>query len=365
MDSEPLIGIVGSQGAYGRWLQRFFTERMGLVVLGHDPADPASATPQALVDAADVLVFAAPIRSTAAIVREYTALAGGCERGRLWLDVTSIKQAPIAALLESQAEVVGLHPMAAPPKGPTLRGRALVVCEARLEHWRPWLSNLLAALEADCVKAGPEQHDAVMALVQGLVHAVHLAQVAVLRETGLGVDDLWPFRSVSCELDLTVAARMLAGNPSIYEDIQFCNPAVAPMLRRVIDRLARLADLVDAQDGGRDAFRADFIDAGRAWFGAQRLASGNYGFERIGYLLADLGDPQAISVHLPDDRPGALRDLLTLIAAHGINLGSIHSSRTPEGEVHFRIGVGSVASGALQALRDAIAAGGYRCLDTA
>jgi prephenate dehydrogenase len=337
-----VIGIVGSQGAYGRWLARFFAERMGLEVLGHDPAGDATTDPQALLAGAEVLVFATPIRHTAAIVRDYARRAAGSERGRLWLDVTSIKREPVAAMLESQAEVVGLHPMAAPPKAPTLQGRVLIVCEARLQRWRPWLRELQAALQAECVQAGPEQHDALMALVQAMVHASHLAQVAVLREAAPWVRapaDVLPFRSVSFELDMTVAARVLAGNPAIYEDIQFCNPEVAPVLQRLIDALQRIHAGVVAGDSGRARFRTEFLDAGRDFFGAQPLAAGDHGFERLGYLLADLGQPQALSVHLPQDRPGALRELLAIFEQHRINLASIHSSRTPAGEVHFRIGV--------------------------
>ena len=38
MTRAPVIGIIGSEGAYGRWLRRFFEDRMQLRVLGHDPA---------------------------------------------------------------------------------------------------------------------------------------------------------------------------------------------------------------------------------------------------------------------------------------------------------------------------------------
>jgi len=48
----------------------------------------------------------------------------------------------VQAMLASQAEVVGLHPMTAPPKAPTLKGRVMVVCEARLRHWQPWVDSL-------------------------------------------------------------------------------------------------------------------------------------------------------------------------------------------------------------------------------
>ena len=130
---SPTIAIVGSAGTYGRWLRGFFERRMGLRVLGHDPGDPGSDTPDALVGQADVLLFATPIRQTPSVVDEYVRRSAGREAGRLWLDVTSIKQGPIEAMLRSRAEVVGLHPMTAPPKAPTLKGRVVVVCEARLD----------------------------------------------------------------------------------------------------------------------------------------------------------------------------------------------------------------------------------------
>lgn len=338
---RPVVGIVGSRGAYGRWLARFFRERMGLEVIGRDPAGDTALSEQALIDGCDVLVFSAPIRLTAGLIRHYVALADGREAGKLWLDVTSIKRDPVAALLASQAEVVGLHPMCAPPQAPTLRGRVLVVCEARVQRWRGWLERLLAALEAECVQADPERHDQRMALVQAMVHAVHLAQAAVLRASGEAIGgpaDILPFRSASFELDATVAGRILSGNPAIYEDIQFSNPDVLPMLDRLVAALAGLRGCVAAGDAGRARFRSEFIDAGRAWFGEAALRDANRGFERLGYLLADLADRRVIDIHLIEDRPGSLRDLLALLEAHGVNLRSIHSSRTPAGEVHFRIG---------------------------
>ena len=340
--SGPLIGIVGSAGAYGRWLQHFFRVRMGLEVIGHDPAAPDSVDEPELVRRADVLVFSAPIRHTNALVARYVELAGGSEAGKLWLDITSIKAAPVAAMLQSQAEVVGLHPMTAPPKAPTLRGRVMVVCEARLEGWRPWLAELLAALEAECVQATPEQHDRIMALVQAMVHASHLAQAGVLRGQAARVGDLaalMPFRSASFEMDAAIIARILSLNPAIYEDIQFGNPYAAETLRALGAQITRMASLVgEGTDTARAAFREEFLRENRDAFGDTTLAEGNYSYERIGYLLADLAGAQALSVHLPEDRPGSLRALLHVFERHAVSLSSIHSSRTPQGEVHFRIG---------------------------
>ena len=340
---RPLIGIVGSGGAYGLWLRRFFETRMGLEVIGHDPVDPASQTPEQLLEQADVLLFSAPIRCTPALIRDYVQQSAGRERGRLWLDVTSVKAAPVAAMLESQASVAGLHPMTAPPKAPTLKGRVMVVCEARLDaRWQVWLDELCIALQAECVRGAAEHHDRVMALVQAMVHATHLAQAGVLREYApmLGkLQALMPYRSTAFELDAAVISRILTLNPAIYEDIQFGNPHAGEVLDHLLDQLGRLrALLAEGDDTARAAFRQQFLSDNREALGEQTLRDGNYSFERVGYLLADLTDTRAMSVHLPEDRPGSLRELLHVFERHGISLASIHSSRTPAGEVHFRMG---------------------------
>ncbi len=340
--SAPLIGIVGIAGAYGRWLQRFFRVRMGLEVIGHDPADASSVGEADLVRRADVLVFSAPIRHTATLIDRYVSLADGSEAGKLWLDVTSIKAAPVEAMLRSCADVVGLHPMTAPPKAPTLKGRVMVVCEARIGRWHPWMDSLLLALEAECVLATPVQHDRVMALVQAMVHATHLAQAGVLKGQAAQVGDLaavMPFRSASFEMDAAIIARILSLNPAIYEDIQFGNPHAGEILQAFGAQISRMAALVgEGSDAAREAFRNEFLQDNRCAIGEATLAEGNYSYERIGYLLADLAAGRALSVHLPQDRPGSLRALLHVFERHAVSLTSIHSSRTPDGEVHFRIG---------------------------
>ncbi len=341
MKVPQIIGIVGSAGAYGQWLRGFFQSRMGLQVLGHDPADPASDPPEALLERADVLLFAAPIRATPALIADYVARSAGREAGRLWLDVTSIKQPAVEAMLRSQAEVAGLHPMTAPPKVPTLKGRVLVVCEARVAKWGPWLAQLYEALQGEIVRTTAGRHDRVMALVQALLHASHLAQAGVLQEYAGELGDiaaLMPFRSVSFELDAAVAARILSLNPAIYEDIQFGNPHAGEVLDRLLAQLGELRALLDAgDDAARARFRERFLEL-RAGFGAASLAGGNQAYEGVGYLLADLTGKRFASVHLPLDRPGSLRALLHVFERHGVNLESIHSARTPSGELHFRIG---------------------------
>lgn len=359
----PVIGLVGSEGHYGRWLRRFFEGRMGLTVLGTDQGQAGTQTPEEVLERCQVLVFSVPIRHTPAIIADYVRRAGGREREQLWLDITSVKHAPVEAMLRSQAEVIGLHPMTAAPKSPTLKGRVLVVCEARLAHWRGWFEGLLATLRAECVHTTPQRHDQVMALVQAMVHASHLAQAGVLGEYAdrLGaLGALLPFRSAAFELDAAIIARMLAMNPSIYEDIQFGNPHVVPMLDALVRQIGELrACVAQGDDAARAHFRTRFLDRAAAAIGADTIAAGNYTFERVGYLLADLAGERSLSIYLPEDHPGSLRVLLHVFESQRVNIASIHSSRTPAGELHFRLGFDAeVTAAMLLPVIEAIHAGG-------
>lgn len=344
---SPVVAIIGSAGAYGRWLSGFFADVMACRVIGSDPALPASPSPEELLAQADVLVFSAPIRQTPAIIADYVAAAGARSRTQLWLDVTSLKAPAVDAMLQSDADVVGLHPMCAAPKTRTLRDRVLVVCEARLRQWRPWFQQLLQALDAQTVHCSPVQHDQVMALVQGLVHAGHLAQGAVIAQQPASLATLaalWPYRSPSFALDMTVLARILTSNPAIYEDIQFLNPYLPAVLNQLADALQQMAQQVSSgSDDSRAQWRQQWLEQPRAQLGTAALQQGHERFDQLAYLLADLDEPNVVVLHLPRDEPGQLGLLLAAFADAGINLQSLHSSRDQQGKVHFRLGLDRAA----------------------
>ncbi len=338
-----VVGVVGAAGAYGQWLCRFFADVMHCKVIGADPMLPGSPSPANLVASADVLVFSAPIRQTPGIIADYVQAAGDRSRQQLWLDVTSLKQAAVDAMLQSQADVVGLHPMCAAPKTRTLRDRVLVVCEGRLQRWQRWFAALLQAFDAQTVHCTPAAHDQVMALVQGMIHAGHLAQAQVLSQQPAALAQLghlMRFRSPSFTLDMTVLARILTSNPAIYEDIQFLNPHLPAVLDGLADAMQRMAQQIRA--GSADA-RADWrrqnLSTPLATLGEEALQQGYTRFDQLAYLLADLDEPNVVIMHLPRDEPGQLQLLLAAFATRQVNLHSLHSSRDGEGKVHFRLGL--------------------------
>src|SRR5690606_10391202 len=137
-------------------------------------------------------------------------------------------------------------------------------------------------------------------------------------------------------------------------------PHPVEVLPRVSLEISRLHALVARGDEqSRALFRRHTLGGNRAVRGVAALAEGNTTFERIGDLLADTTETRRVSVHLRQERPGSRRALLHVFEEHGINLTSLHSSRTPAGEVHFRIGFDAGADvDRLRAAADAIDHGG-------
>lgn len=276
---QPRVGIIGSAGRYGRWFAGFLAaHRLATDIRGHDPADPDACTADALTDWAEVLVFCVPVAATVTVIGNFAHLAATRASTQLWVDLSSIKAAPMAAMLAAGGEVLGLHPMCAPPLGSDLRGQRLVVCEGRLQRWRPWAEAMLAATAADCLPLEAQEHDRRAALVQGLGHAAHLAQLLGLVRSGLPLDTLRACATPTFELDLAIGARLLAGDPALYAGLLALTPesrAALATLRTACDELLVLAEGDDAV-----ARLAARIDGLRPWVGDAGIHAGEQAYLR-------------------------------------------------------------------------------------
>ena len=102
------IGLVGGTGTMGRMFKGLF-EASGYRVLisGLD----TELSNERLVEASDVVIFAVPVRDTVSVIRSLAPLV---RPGQLLSDFTSIKQEPVVAMLETDASVIGCHPIFGP-----------------------------------------------------------------------------------------------------------------------------------------------------------------------------------------------------------------------------------------------------------
>ena len=265
-DRPRTVAVVGGRGGIGRVMAALFAD-LGHRVLVADldtdlrPADAAAA--------ADVTVVSVPIDVTEAVIAE---LGPRVRPDALLMDVTSVKAAPVAAMLaateRSGAGVVGAHPMFGPGVH-TLQGQRVVLCRGRGDAWCDWAAAAFAARGLAVTEADPARHDRAMAVVQVLTHfqtQVYGAALARLEGAlGLSLGETLGFTSPAYLLELWVAARHFAQSPALYGPIEMRNPHAAAVTGAFRGAAAEVAAVIAA--GDQDGF-ARLFDEVRAFFGA-------------------------------------------------------------------------------------------------
>lgn len=274
MDSSvelPVVGIIGVKGKYGSWLQKHFEER-GLRVIGSDL--DTELKNKDVVEQANIVIFSVPIISTVDIISELTPYS---KETQLWMDITSVKTPAVKAMLESKAEVVGLHPMCA-PLVETWKGHNLVVCRARINQWESWLNAWLKKTHAHITESTAEEHDKYTALVQALVHALALTFASTLFKTEADVGKLLQFASPTFKALFALSGRVLSQDSQMYAEIQMSNPVVPKVLETASNTLDHLHKVVIAKH--REEFEEIFKNA-KEHFGDAKIQEAQHLFERF------------------------------------------------------------------------------------
>jgi chorismate mutase/prephenate dehydrogenase len=250
--------IVGGGGAMGGVLRQLFQD-LGHSVSSLDLDTQQSA--QELVPSADVVVISVPIAVTEQVIRQIGPLL---RPDALLMDVTSIKAAPLQAMLEStRASVVGAHPMFGPGAA-SLNGQRVVLCRGRGDAWHEWLAASMRARGLVITEAGAEEHDRAMALVQVLTHFQTQVFGLALARMGIPLDASRRFTSPAYLMELYVAARHFAQAADLYGPIEMRNPATAEVTAQFQSAAREVAEILATSDQQR--FDAMFQEV-RAFFG--------------------------------------------------------------------------------------------------
>lgn len=251
-------GIIGGTGKMGRLFRPVF-ERAGYEVLVSGRSTEHTA--RDLAERSDLVIVSVPIRDTVRVIEE---IAPVLTRDQLLCDFTSLKTRPVEAMLRSEADVIGLHPMFGPTVK-SLRQQTIIVCPARTSEAR--LHDLLAIFHAEgaaCTITTPEQHDRMMAVVQGLTHYMTLCMADTVRRLGINLEKTADFTSPVYQIEISVMGRLLSQDAGLYADILQMNPYVPEVLEACHASAGELAEIVRSQD--RELFGV-FFEQNRRHFG--------------------------------------------------------------------------------------------------
>jgi chorismate mutase/prephenate dehydrogenase len=259
VDVEPkTVAIVGGKGGMGRSLHRLFAD-LGHPVLIVDVDTELRAEEAAKM--ADVVVVSVPIRATEQVIRE---VGPHVREDALLMDVTSLKRAPMEAMLAStRASVVGTHPMFGPGVH-SFSGQRVVLCRGRGEAWVEWVRRNLAARGLVVTEAEPAQHDRVMSVVQVLLHYQTQVLGLTLSRLDVSLEETLAFTSPAYLLEAYVAARHFAQAPELYGPIEMQNPETGKITAAFEAAAREVGAILAAGDQAR--FDGVF-DEVRAYFG--------------------------------------------------------------------------------------------------
>lgn len=239
--SKLIIGIIGGKGKMGQLFARLFTQA-GYPVLISDRR--TRLTNLQLAKKSDVVIIAVPIEKTLSVIKK---VVHHMRPQSLLLDITSIKKAPIQAMLTAKSAVIGLHPMFNDTSFG--QGQTMIYCPLRPKRWLKWLKNTFQSeFQLNLIPLSPNKHDQLMTVVQGLVHFAEISFIHALQKTSLKPQEYLQFAGPASYLKIELAARILAQDPHLYAQIQLQNPLNLQIQKHYIESMQQLNEIVAQQD---------------------------------------------------------------------------------------------------------------------
>lgn len=251
------VVVVGGRGALGQRFVSLF-RRSGFTVEILEADDWPDATTR-VADACLVLM-AVPIHLTAQLIAQLPELPRDC----VLADITSIKTAPLAAMLAKHTgPVLGLHPMFGPDVSNIVK-QVVVLCHGRDEAGYDWLVTQLRVWGAVLTEKTAQQHDELMQLIQAMRHFSSLVYGVHLAEEQADLQQLLQLSSPIYRLELAMVGRLFAQNAELYADIMLSSHQVTGLLQRYQHRFNQLSHLLAAKD--KAGLMAEFAK-GQQYFG--------------------------------------------------------------------------------------------------
>lgn len=261
--------VIGGHGQMGRWFVRFLASQAFQV----EVADPAGAVEgyRHCLDwhgadlTQDVIVVAAPLRESNTILQE---LAQRSLPGVVF-DIGSLKgpvRQGLLALAQSGARVTSMHPMFGPDTE-LLSGRHVIFVDVGVPDATTAARELFSPTMVVQVHMDLESHDRLIAWVLGLSHALNIAFLHALADSGEVAPKLAELSSTTFDEQLGVAGRVVHDSPQLYFEIQSLNDYGTESLSALLAAVEHLRAVVRSGD---EAQFVRLMERGRRYVGGRR-----------------------------------------------------------------------------------------------
>jgi prephenate dehydrogenase len=254
------FGIIGGNGKMGKLFSSFFIDN-GFNVIISDIG--TKTTNETIMKTCDAVMFCVPISVTVNVIESLLPYA---RKEQILMDLTSIKKPAIDAMMKSDCEVLGLHPMF----GPTLelKNQTIVACKEREREKTKIFLELFVRAGMNVKIADAVQHDKQMAIVQGMTHFNAIVLGHALSMLNIDLDKTLGFTSPIYKMRFAMIGRILAQDARLYADIELENPMMKNVLSELDKSNAKLIKLIKDKD--KKGFINYFNDAAKAFTGHEK-----------------------------------------------------------------------------------------------
>ncbi|CAM3767082.1 bifunctional chorismate mutase/prephenate dehydrogenase [Avibacterium endocarditidis] len=252
------IVIVGGKGKLGGLFARYL-QLSGYQVesLGRNDWDNAAQ----ILSGADVVIVSVPIVNT---VETIERLAPYLTENMLLTDLTSVKKAPLAKMLEvHKGAVVGLHPMFGPDIA-SMAKQVVVRCDGRYLERYQWLLDQISIWGAKIYQVDAAEHDQSMTYIQALRHFATFANGLHLSKQPVELAKLLALSSPIYRLELAMIGRLFAQDGALYADIIMDKPENLEVIESL--KQSYEESLKFFEQGDKQGFIQAFEQV-RDWFG--------------------------------------------------------------------------------------------------
>ena len=255
---DATVLIAGGTGGMGKYFAEWFIKSgYKTRILGSRDWDNA----ESLCRGIDLALISVPIDQTASVIENITPFLPD---KAVLADLTSIKKAPMAAMLKSyKGPVLGIHPLFGPTTS-TMDKQIVVFTPGRNPEACKWIIEQLADWGAIIVQSDEEEHDRIMDIVQALRHFATFTFGRFLSRQNIDLFRSLEFSSPIYRLELGMVGRLFAQTPALYSGIIFASKERCELLKEFISSMAETMEIVDK--GDKEEFEKQFNEIAE-WFG--------------------------------------------------------------------------------------------------
>jgi prephenate dehydrogenase len=252
------IPLSGGGGKMGQWLgSRLAGENKKVIVADRDEQKlkeinqkfgiTVTRSNVEAVVRAEIIIVSVPIGSFEAVIRE---IAPAMRPAQVVMDITSIKARPVAVMHQylKKALVLGTHPLFGPDvPGLEKQNFVLTPTNEAEKTFALKVKKYLSERGATVKLMPPEEHDKLMAVVQGLSHFIAIISADALSRLG-PLEAMESTSTTTFRTFLNYIRTVIGDDPELYAAIQMQHPEMPDIYKVLADTLKQWGETVRQKD---------------------------------------------------------------------------------------------------------------------